>query len=98
MVIGDTLKLTCKGSESTVEIKWKKNGVLVTSGANIKKQGIRTSTLVVEEVDISDSGNFSCEAHNQAGFMSSTVEIKVRGKSINMRVLSLQMGILVTLS
>lgn len=83
MAIGDRLELTCKGSESTVEIKWKKNGALVTSRAN------RTSTLklVVKKVEISDSGNYSCEAHNQAGFMSSTVEIKVRGKSINMRVL-----------
>ena len=82
MMIGDRLELTCKGSESTVEIKWKKNGALLeTLTTN------RTSKFVVEEVEISDSGNYSCEAHNQAGFMSSTVEIKVRGKSINMRVL-----------
>lgn len=84
MMIGDRLELTCKGSKSTVEIKWKKNGALVTSRTSTTN---RTSKLFKEEVEISNSGNYSCEAHNQAGFMSSTVEIKVRGKSINMRVL-----------
>ena len=87
MAIGDRLELTCKGSESTAKIKWKKNGAEVTSRANISEDGNGKSTLIIEEVEVSDSGDYSCEAHNQAGFRSSTVEIKVRGKNINMGVL-----------
>ena len=78
---GDTLTLTCKVSESASEIKWKKNGDLVTSKAG-SKEGDKKDTLVITNVDTDDSGYYSCEAHNQAGFSSSSVEIRVRGESV----------------
>ena len=39
------------------------------------------STLVIDGVEVDDSGDYFCEAHNQAGSaMSTKVKIKVRGK------------------
>ena len=76
---GDKLTLTCKVSESTSQTKWKKNGGSVSSKA-VTKDGDKISTLVIEKVDTDDSGDYSCEAQFQAGFASSTVEIKVRGE------------------
>ena len=76
---GDGLELTCQVSDTTAEVKWKKNGSPVTSRARISQNGY-TSTLVIENVVSDDSGDYSCEAHNQAGFTFSTVEIKVRGR------------------
>ena len=77
---GDELKLTCNVSEATSEVKWQKDGVSVSSRANISQIGDK-SILVIKNIKTSDSGDYSCEAHNQAGFMSSTtVEINVKGK------------------
>ena len=80
MMKGDKLTLTCTVSESTSEIKWMKNGASVSPRADISDKGDK-STLVIENVETGDSGDYSCEALNQAGSVqSSTVEIKVRGK------------------
>ena len=80
MVTGDKLTLTCTVSETTDDIKWMKNGASVSPRAEISDKGDK-STLVIEKVDTSDGGDYSCEALNQAGSMQSgTVEIKVRGK------------------
>ena len=76
---GDELKLTCKVSESTSEIKWKKDHGPVVSKALITNDD-KMSTLVIENVDTNDSGDYSCEAHNEAGSASSSVEIRVRGE------------------
>ena len=79
ILAGVKLELTCKVSDTTAEVKWKKNGSQVTPKARIsRKDG--NSTLVIENIVSDDSGDYSCEAHNQAGFMSSTVEIKVKGR------------------
>ena len=73
---GGNLVLTCTVSDTTAEVKWKKNGSPVTSRAHISQNGYK-STLVIKNVQSDDSGDYSCEARNQAGFMSSTVEVKV---------------------
>ena len=80
ILAGEDLELTCKVSDTTAEVKWKKNGSPVTPKARIsRKDG--NSTLVIENVVSDDSGNYSCEAHNRAGFMmSSTVGIEVMGR------------------
>ena len=80
-LVGDDLTLTCEVSGEKVEVKWKKNGSPVTSRARISQKGDR-STLVIKNVETVDSGDYSCEAHNEAGFMSSAVEIKVRGRML----------------
>ena len=73
------LTLTCKVSESTSEIKWKKNGGPVPSKA-VLVDSDKMSTLVLN-VDTDDSGSYSCEAHNRAGFRFSSVEIRVIGEA-----------------
>ena len=80
VLAGEDLELTCKVSDTTAEVKWKKNGSPVTPKARIsRKDG--NSTLVIENVVRDDSGDYSCEAHNRAGFMmSSTVDIEVIGR------------------
>ena len=76
---GDVLQLTCIVSDTTVEVKWKKNGSPVSPRARISRDGDR-GRLVIENVRSDDSGVYSCEAHNQAGVtVSSTLEIKVQG-------------------
>ena len=79
MVLGDKLTLTCKVSESTSKIEWKKNDAPGIPRATISEED-HQSTLVIEKVDIGDSGDYSCVAHNQAGYGFSTIKIKVRGK------------------
>ena len=78
---GDHFTLTCVVNEATAEVNWKKNGASVTERANIKKNGDK-STFVIENVEPEDSGNYACEAVNQAGSaVSSTVEIRVKDKT-----------------
>ena len=80
ILAGNDLELTCKVSDTTAKVKWKKNRSPVTSRARISQNGYK-STLVIENVVSDDSGDYSCEAHNQAGsMMSSTVEIEVMGR------------------
>ena len=87
MLEGGELKLTCKVSKTTSLVKWMKNGNTVTSNSRVHISQIvdDNSILVIKNVRSGDSGDYSCEAHNQADltFMSSTVEIKVRGKIIH---------------
>ena len=80
MLPGGKLTLTCKASsETAVKIDWKKNGASITPKARISLSG-DNSTLVIKNVETGDSGDYSCEAQNQAGSVTSTVKIKVQGK------------------
>ena len=75
---GERLTLTCQANEATKEIRWTKDDVSVNKRANIYAVG-DNSTLVIEKVLTSDSGKYSCEAINKAGFASSSVDITVTG-------------------
>ena len=77
---GDVLRLTCKVNEVTSQIRWKKNGASEIPRAQISPRVGDESTLQIANVVPGDSGDYSCEAHNRAGTMSSTVKITVRGK------------------
>ena len=77
---GDPLKLTCKVNRVTLSIKWKKNGASDIPRAQIGPRVGEERTLCIEKVVPDDSGVYSCEAHNIAGAVSSTVKITVRGK------------------
>ena len=78
MLTGGKLTLTCKVNKATSKIIWKKNGVSKIPRAHISENG---DTLVIDGVEAGDSGDYFCEAHNQAGSVtSSIVKIKVRGK------------------
>ncbi|XP_068691081.1 hemicentin-1-like [Montipora foliosa] len=77
MLEGDKLTLTCKTNEVRSQIKWKKNNVLKIPRANITENG-DSSILVIEKVEVSDSGEYSCQALNKAGSASSSVDIEIR--------------------
>ena len=63
-----------------MNIKWKKNGASDIPRAKIGQRVGDKSTLYIKTVVPDDSGVYSCEAHNMAGTVSSTVKITVRGK------------------
>lgn len=77
---GDALRLTCKVNRVTLNIKWKKNGASNIPRAQIGQRVGDEKTLYIEKVIPDDSGVYSCEAHNMAATVSSTVKITVRGK------------------
>ena len=81
MLEGDKLELTCKANEATWQITWEKNNVSKIQRANITENG-DSSILLIEKVEVSDSGEYSCKALNKAGSASSSVYIKIRGKII----------------
>ena len=75
---GERLSLTCQANEATNEIRWRKDDVPVNTRVPIQQIG-NNSTLVIENVLTSDSGNYSCMAVNKAGSASSSVYINVTG-------------------
>lgn len=71
--------LTCTVNKATLQIEWKKDGASEIPRAKFdKREGI--SVLSIPKVVTSDSGEYSCEAHNQAGQRSSTAKVKVESK------------------
>ena len=82
LTVGDELRLTCRINKATVAIKWKKNGEEVIPRAQIDTQvDDKLSKLFIVKVVESDSGEYSCEAHNRPGIVArSTVKISVKGK------------------
>ena len=78
LVEGERLTLTCRANEATKEIRWTKDDLPVNSRANIYPIG-NNSTLVIENVLTSDSGRYACEARNDAGSASSSVDVRVTG-------------------
>ena len=78
LIEGERLALTCVANEATEKIQWTKDNVSEIARASIRQIG-KTSTLVIEKVLTSDSGNYSCMAVNTAGSASSSVYINVTG-------------------
>lgn len=77
---GDALRLSCRVNKVTLQIKWKKDGASEIPRAEIGQRVGDESALHIASVVSDDSGDYSCEAHNRAGTVSSTVKITVRGK------------------
>ena len=66
-----------------MEVKWKKNGLPVPKNENVRVSSVGdSSTLIISNVGSDDSGDYSCEARNPAGYSSSTVKIRVTGRVI----------------
>ena len=63
-----------------MEVNWKKNGLPVPKNEKFRVSRVGdSSTLVISNVGSDDSGHYSCEARNPAGYSSSTVKIRVTG-------------------
>lgn len=64
-----------------MEVKWKKNGSPLPKNEKVRvSRGDDSSTLVINDVKNDDSGDYSCEARNPAGYSFSTVKIRVTGR------------------
>ena len=66
-----------------MEVNWKKNDLPVLKNEKVRVSRVGdSSTLVISKVGSDDSGDYSCEARNAAGYSSSTVKIRVTGRVI----------------
>ena len=79
LIEGERLTLTCQAGEATKKIRWTKNYDAGIARASIYRNGNNNSTLVIEKVLTSDSGKYSCEAIQEAGSASTSVDISVTG-------------------
>ena len=66
---GSTVQLTCNASSDfSITYKWKRD--------EIELQNATMSTLVIENIQLADSGNYTCEATNHIGTVE-TIEVSV---------------------
>ena len=79
LIEDERLTLTCQADEATKKIRWTKDYDFGIARANISQNGNNNSTLVIEKVLTSDSGNYSCEAIHEAGSAWTSVYISVTG-------------------
>ena len=69
---GSTLQLTCNASSDfSVTYRWKRD--------EIELQNVNRSILVIENIQLADSGNYTCEATNHIGTVETTeVSVEVQ--------------------
>uniref|UniRef100_A0A3Q4HD72 Obscurin, cytoskeletal calmodulin and titin-interacting RhoGEF b n=1 Tax=Neolamprologus brichardi TaxID=32507 RepID=A0A3Q4HD72_NEOBR len=67
--------LSCEVSDSKTEVKWYKDGKLLTSskGAHMESKG-KTRELVIEKVEKKDAGEYTCEAGTEKLFQKKSVK------------------------
>lgn len=79
--VGDRKVLECKVAGSPeISVRWFREGAEIHQSAKHKMSFINSvATLEVSNVCENDSGKYFCEACNEAGTESCTVEIEVKG-------------------
>ncbi|CAH2281872.1 obscurin isoform X24 [Pelobates cultripes] len=66
IVLNETASLSCDVSQAKTEVKWYKDGKLITSSKKVKVESEgKSRRLVVEQVEKKDAGEYSCEAAGQ---------------------------------
>lgn len=84
---GNRAGITCQVVEGDLPInfRWEKStpsGRNVELGAVSRRIDEYTSSLIIEKITPSHSGNYTCIAHNNAGEERLTVPVTVNGKII----------------
>ena len=84
---GENLKLTCNiSADPPAIIRWTKDSSQKIPRASLLNNNF---TLMIETVEISDDGNYSCVAINRQGNASSTAAVQVQGMCIPFSLLLL---------
>uniref|UniRef100_A0A8C5R414 Obscurin n=1 Tax=Leptobrachium leishanense TaxID=445787 RepID=A0A8C5R414_9ANUR len=66
VIINETATMSCEVSQAKTEVKWYKDGKLITSSKKTKVESEgKSRRLVVEQVEKKDGGEYSCEAAGQ---------------------------------
>ncbi|CAH2281878.1 obscurin isoform X30 [Pelobates cultripes] len=66
IVLNETTTLSCEVSQEKTEVKWYKDGKLITSSKKLRVESEgKSRRLVVEQVEKKDAGEYSCEADGQ---------------------------------
>uniref|UniRef100_A0A803K8E4 non-specific serine/threonine protein kinase n=1 Tax=Xenopus tropicalis TaxID=8364 RepID=A0A803K8E4_XENTR len=78
--ITESATLSCEVSQAKTEVKWYKDGKLITSSKRVRVESEgKSRRLVVEKVEKQDAGEYSCEAAGQKiNFKINTVEPQAR--------------------
>jgi Down syndrome cell adhesion molecule-like protein 1 len=87
--VGDRASITCsvQKGDTPLHIKWLKNGILIDPSQRISVTQVDqfNSILVIEHLQASHSGNYSCVVSNQAAEVESSQALLVNGKKISMK-------------
>jgi hypothetical protein len=77
VIENNQLKLACpaKGTPNP-RIKWYHDGKLIT-GNDLAKRVLPDGSLLIENAEARDAGQYTCVADNVAGNTSNTVDVKV---------------------
>ena len=69
-----------KSGSKPINFIWKKNGIKINSGDNIIiSKTPASSTLLIDPITITSSGNYTCEASNSYGSDGYTAQLLVNG-------------------
>ena len=77
----DTLKIPCvvRGNPKPV-VTWTKNGIAISSLRNPRVYVDQNNTLVIRQVQSSDSGSYTCSARSSVGTTRRTVTFSLSCK------------------
>ena len=80
--VGKRLVLTCNTSgDPAAQVSWTKNEFGLPARARLE---LGNSTLVIDNVQFEDDGEYRCTAANRQGNVSSSAIVEVQGKVPNM--------------
>uniref|UniRef100_A0AAY4BCL3 receptor protein-tyrosine kinase n=1 Tax=Denticeps clupeoides TaxID=299321 RepID=A0AAY4BCL3_9TELE len=78
--VGETLEISCTFTNPNFvfTVTWTHSSVKFQTKPEFQKNKVRITSIVkIKNATLSDSGNFTCTASNEAGFNSSTIHLQV---------------------
>jgi len=93
MSTGEAAQVTCLVSigDPPLEIWWSFDGQNITAmqGVSVTKLGQKASSLLIDPVQASHRGNYSCTVRNPAGVVNYTASLRINGNSLKNALLLL---------